>query len=238
MGKIKDLTGQKFGRLTVIKLDSNRSSNGQIKWICQCECGNQKSIIGNNLTHGLTLSCGCLHKEKTSKNLIGQRFGKLIVIEKTNKRNSNRNIIWKCQCDCGNVCEVATNGLIQGYTNSCGCIKRSLGEYKIEQILLKHNIIFEKEKSFETCKSDKNWCLRFDFFINSKYLIEFDGKQHSKILNQGWFNEEYFNTLQNHDLIKNEWCKKNNIPLIRIPYYKIKTLCLEDLLLETSQFII
>lgn len=124
MAKIKDLTGQKFGRLTVIKLDPNRGPSGQVKWICQCECGNQKSIIGSNLTKGLTLSCGCLHKEKSSKNLIGQKFGRLLVIEKTDKRTPNRNIIWKCQCDCGEITEVPTSPLIQGRTCSCGCLDK------------------------------------------------------------------------------------------------------------------
>jgi hypothetical protein len=43
---------------------------------------------------------------------------------------------------------------------------------------------------------------------------------------------------QKHDAIKTQWCKDNNIPLIRIPYTEYNKLCLEDLLLETSKFII
>ena len=63
-----------------------------------------------------------------SNNLIGQRFGLLTVIEKTTKRTSNRSIIWKCQCDCGNSVEVATPELKRQDgkgTRSCGCLKQS-----------------------------------------------------------------------------------------------------------------
>ena len=73
----------------------------------------------------------------------------------------------------------------------------------------------------------------FDFYIDDKYLIEYDGKQHFK--NEGFFDYE---STHRHDLIKNQWCKDNNIPLIRIPYTHYDNLCLEDLLLETSNFIV
>lgn len=69
MGKFQDLTGQKFGRLTVIKRVENSRSK-QIRWLCQCDCGNRKVILGNSLKTGKTLSCGCLHNslliERTS----------------------------------------------------------------------------------------------------------------------------------------------------------------------------
>lgn len=61
MGKFVDLTGQKFGRLVVIKKASN-NKQGIVCWLCQCECGNIKIVRGDSLKQGLTLSCGCLHK--------------------------------------------------------------------------------------------------------------------------------------------------------------------------------
>lgn len=64
--KLIDLTGQKFGRLTVIKymgLDKNHKST----WLCRCECGNEKIIRKSDLTSGNTKSCGCYIKEITSK---------------------------------------------------------------------------------------------------------------------------------------------------------------------------
>lgn len=238
MPKIIDLTGQRFGKLVVLEKDSLSGPSNQIKWICQCDCGNKKSIIGSNLRNGLTQSCGCLQKEKTSNNLIGQRFGKLIVLEKTEKRTKNRCIIWKCKCDCGNICEVSTKNLTQCYTSSCGCVRASNGELKISQILLENHIPFETEKTFQNCRSYKNHLLRFDFYVENKYIIEFDGIHHIQSLNFGNYNEEHFKEIQINDKIKNKWCKENNIPLIRIPYKKLKTLCLNDLLLETSKFIV
>lgn len=92
------------------------------------------------------------------------------------------------------------------------------------------NINYEVEKKFCTCKDQKE--LPFDFFINNQYLIEYDGEQHFK--EDNFFNYDY---THNHDLIKSNWCKENNIPLIRIPYTHYNSLNLNDLLLETSEFI-
>lgn len=64
---IKDLTGMKFGRLTVIGRAANfeRSDGGiRIKWLCKCECGNECEALGENLVRGATQSCGCLRTER------------------------------------------------------------------------------------------------------------------------------------------------------------------------------
>lgn len=64
MSKLIDLTGQRFGRLTVIR----RAENDKWKkpqWLCQCDCGNIKIFPGNSLKSGLTRSCGCLKHEIT-----------------------------------------------------------------------------------------------------------------------------------------------------------------------------
>lgn len=79
---------------------------------------------------------------------------------------------------------------------------------------------------------------KFDFYVNEKYIIEYDGETHYQYNLHGWHNEEQLKAQQERDIIKNQWCKDNNIPLIRIPYTHLKDLKLEDLLLETSQFII
>ena len=72
MGKFKDLTGMKFGRLTVIKRTEDYvspSGEKKVQWLCECSCENKTRIIvmGSNLTKGNTESCGCLAKEKTIK---------------------------------------------------------------------------------------------------------------------------------------------------------------------------
>ena len=62
-----DLTGQRFGRLTVESRAANYEKNGDTKWNCVCECGAKKVAHGQNLRKGRTLSCGCLHKELASQ---------------------------------------------------------------------------------------------------------------------------------------------------------------------------
>lgn len=77
------------------------------------------------------MSCGCLNQEKRlarsiaqTNNYIGKRFYRLTVIDKTDKRGTDGSIIWKCHCDCGNICEVSTNYLRNGEKKSCGCKTR------------------------------------------------------------------------------------------------------------------
>lgn len=63
MGNFIDLTGQKFGRLTVISKAEN-SADGHIRWLCNCECGNSITTRGTSLRSGVTKSCGCLVSDK------------------------------------------------------------------------------------------------------------------------------------------------------------------------------
>lgn len=60
--------------------------------------------------------------------LVGQRFGRLTVLEKTNERLGERkhHVVWKCQCDCGNIAYVTTSNLNHGNTKSCGCLRREV----------------------------------------------------------------------------------------------------------------
>ena len=51
--------GKQYGKLTVLKMDTERDKYGRIKWICKCDCGNIKSISGADLRSGNTSSCGC-----------------------------------------------------------------------------------------------------------------------------------------------------------------------------------
>ena len=58
MSNVIDLTGQVFGRLTVLKREGS-DKHGKAMWLCQCSCCNQKVINGASLRRGLTVSCGC-----------------------------------------------------------------------------------------------------------------------------------------------------------------------------------
>lgn len=237
MGKLIDLTGQRFGRLEVLGRDYTKESGHgrRAYWLCRCDCGKEKSIVGYSLRKGLSQSCGCYNKEILSKrnpsntyNLTNKRFGKLVALKPTEKR-SGSNVVWECRCDCGSIHYVSSVHLLKGDVQSCGCML-SKGEEKIAEILTKANIPFEKQKTFENCRfPETNWKVRFDFYVNNKYLIEYDGIQHEKLT--GWDrNEDDFQKRQKRDLFKDNWCKENNIPLIRISYRQYDTLQLSDLI--------
>lgn len=117
--------------------------------------------------------------------------------------------------------------------------KISLGEQKIIELLQNNNIDFIREATFGTCLfPDTFYPARFDFYINHSYLIEYDGEQHFSYSNRGWNTEEQYKKTLEHDEYKNQWCKNNNIPLIRIPYTHLKDLNINDLLLSSTSFLI
>ena len=137
------MTGQIFGKLTVInKIESPKGNKDRhCYWLCQCECGNQVAVVGTSLRNGITKSCGCLRKNKII-DLTGQRFGKLIAIRKYEKENktSDRSCLWFCKCDCGNETIVKGSSLRNGYTKSCGCLKKELyNSHKSKNIEIKYN---------------------------------------------------------------------------------------------------
>ena len=135
MSRLIDLTGQTFGKLTVLdRADDYVSPSGRkfARWQCKCACGKEITAIGINLKNGKTKSCGCLRPKSdanhSSADLTGQRFSKLTVIsraeDKVDKKSGHRFSCWKCVCDCGNETIVRTASLKKGRTKSCGCLRR------------------------------------------------------------------------------------------------------------------
>ena len=241
IGKRKDITGQQFGRLIAIE-PTEQKSQQNIIWKCQCQCGNITYVPLASLMSGNTKSCGCLHKELLHEimvpKLIGQKFHHLTVLQEAGI-DKNGKQLWECECDCINKTHIitTTTQLTTGNTQSCGC-QKSIGEETIKTLLLNNKIKFIQQKTFSTCRfNTTNALAKFDFYVNDSYLIEYDGIQHFKYNNRGWSTEEHLIYVQEHDTYKTQWCKDNNIPLIRIPYWHLPDLCIEDLSLETSQFI-
>jgi len=240
MGAPLNLIGQKFGRLTVIKKCDYLINKGSV-WLCECECGNTKEVTAKSLRSGHCKSCGCLKQETDKmpkgnvKDEIGNKYGHLTVIARAGS-DKNGQAIWECECDCPAHTHIKVLGgnLRKGHTQSCGCERRSHGELAVEKILIDNNIPYIQEYSAFKFANGNN--AKFDFYINNKYFIEYDGETHYKCNLHGWHNEEQLKAQQERDMIKNQWCKDNNIPLIRIPYTHLNELCLEDLLLETSTF--
>lgn len=118
-----NLLGQRFGKLVVIAPAENYK--GRTAWLCQCDCGNQKIVTTKLLKDGITRSCGCLKQ----KNIIGQRFGKLVVVKATTERKHG-SVVWECQCDCGNIAYATTEGLRTGDNVSCGCYNKAREQFK------------------------------------------------------------------------------------------------------------
>lgn len=126
MGRLIDLTGQRFGRLTVVRRVANRPGSRSAWWLCKCDCGKAPEVSGDHLRRGGTRSCGCLQRETQSTNgkahlidLSGQRFGRWTVIRRASRSGSAA--WWLCKCDCGLVGEVRGDSLRHGNTRSCGC---------------------------------------------------------------------------------------------------------------------
>lgn len=244
-----DETGNRYGRLTVISrnFDPELQKDGRAMWLCHCDCGNDVVVAGRLLRNGHTKSCGCLAIDMARelgtrtgpinggaqfKDLTGQQFGSLTVITREGSDAAGQ-ALWRCKCECGAETVVKGGALRSGNTTSCGCI-RSKGERAICNLLASENIPFERE--YIVPIDGHNY--RFDFRVRENYCIEFDGSQHFEATRSGWNTEENFQDTQRRDAIKNAWCREHNIPLIRIPYTHLKDLCIDDLKLETSTFIV
>lgn len=123
----KDLTGHKFGKLTVIDMIYDYNDNkSQTYCKCICECGNIIKRSANSLkrrSQSSLQSCGCAKNELAnmkSKNVVGKKFGRLFVIEEY-PNAGNRKL--KCICDCGNEVIKTKRDVISGHTQSCGCLQ-------------------------------------------------------------------------------------------------------------------
>lgn len=235
MSRLIDLTNQKFGRLTVVSRAENIGK--QVRWNCVCDCGKEFVAYGTNLRRGLTKSCGCYRKDKLKEerlvDIVGEKYGKLTVVGLHHRDEYNRQYYWTCLCECGTEVVVYGGHLKNGHTQSCGCLV-SKGEEKISKLLLDNNIPFQKQYTFADCRGTSDGLLRFDFAVfdanGLSHLIEYDGWQHKYQTDSKWDRNGAFDTRQKHDLIKDEYCKKNNIPLIRITSSQYANLEIKDLI--------
>lgn len=161
MSNFKDLTGQKFGRLTVIERAEDRISKSgkhRIMWCCKCSCGNEIITSSGNLREGRTQSCGCLAREitsqKCSKDITGQKFGKLTAIKRVSKIGEP--VKWECKCDCGNTCIVNKNNLGRS-TKSCGCLAHK-GTHELSKTRLYNIWLDMKQRCYNpNAKAYKNY---------------------------------------------------------------------------------
>lgn len=116
----KDVTGQRFGKLTALYPIGETCGNGSLVWHCRCDCGGEVDAPLHQLATGYRKSCGCLSHPQL-KDYVGKRFGKLVVLEYAGKRAGMHR--WRCVCDCGKETIVGQTLLQSGKTQSCGCRK-------------------------------------------------------------------------------------------------------------------
>lgn len=122
-----NLVGKRFGRWMVVS-QYNIGPRKGVHWNCVCDCGNRSVKSSGSLLSGRTRSCGCYNREASrqrnidsTENLVGRRFGRLVVVSQSGRSPDGQRIQWLCKCDCGNTTTVARTPLRLGQTKSCGC---------------------------------------------------------------------------------------------------------------------
>ena len=228
---IKLKKGMQFGEWTLLERDCNPTSKQHSTfWFCECGiCKKIYSVSRDGLISGKSSCCNHCKGEKISNKLVdlglvsyksGDKYGKLTIIERGQQKSHHTYV--KCKCDCGNIIEVRLEhlkgqGRSGSRTISCGCVKMSSGELKIKTLLENNGIEFAQQYRIK----EFNISSPFDFAIFKEKqllgLIEFDGEQHFRAV-EYWGGEEQLKLQIERDKRKDDWCKENNIRLIRIPY--------------------
>jgi hypothetical protein len=108
--------GQKFGMLTILEITRQLNAKGNNKAIaiCKCDCGNIHKAILMNVIVSKSTNCGCKHRV----DILGKRFGKLLVIEQF---KNERGYLAKCLCDCGTIVCYRSSWVNTGRVLSCKC---------------------------------------------------------------------------------------------------------------------
>ncbi len=140
--------GQRYGVLTVLSEDQNRSKSGQIQWRCICDCGRLRIVVGAYLKKISASPCQCKPRRALAlrPSLCGQRFGYLSVLSENPERTKRGNVQWDCVCDCGNRVVAHTSHLRGGSIKSCGCYKTALN-------MTKHSILTPADLPIELVKT-------------------------------------------------------------------------------------
>jgi len=125
--RMRDLTGQRFGRLLVRGLYIKNDKYGCPLWLCICNCGKEKLACTSHLNSSTIRSCGCMVKEITPRchrpliDVTGQTFGRLTVVRRAHAKAGEA--AWLCRCTCGRMKVAESYNLRSGDTNSCGCLR-------------------------------------------------------------------------------------------------------------------
>lgn len=207
-------------------------------------CGNIYDAKPSSITKG----SGCLQCFRNSKRKSTEQFKQEVYnltgneYEVIGEYKNNRTNIEIKHNDCDNVFNISPSNFLRG--NRCPSCSKSKGEKMISDWLEINGKSYSPQYKFDDCKNILP--LPFDFAIfNSEneliLLIEYDGEQHFRPVNFGGISDEEalknFKITQQRDKIKNTYCKNNDIPLLRIPYWDFNNIeeILESNLINTYQ---
>lgn len=184
----------------------------KIKHLC-LKCEHEWDAEPNAILHGNHCPY-CSTRRKSHEQYIAELAIKNPNIKVVGEYiNANANIAHRCTV-CGYEWSIKPSHALHGLR--CPSCRGTSGEQSIEQWLVANNVGYECQKRFADCKNKR--MLPFDFYLpNYNCCIEYDGAQHFKEVNH-WGGQEYLLQRQYNDKIKNDYCKKNNIYLIRIRY--------------------
>lgn len=117
---VVDLTGKRFGKLTVIRRYGYTKGKNRkyITWLCRCDCGNEVVRTSSHLKAGYESCCDSCNNS-VPNDLTGKKFGRWNVLKRAS--NHKRQSTYLCKCDCGTEKIVLASSLIQGLSVSCGC---------------------------------------------------------------------------------------------------------------------
>jgi hypothetical protein len=152
MGKVlnkEHIIGRKYNMLTIVDLIFYYDNKRKKKWnaVCQCECGNSKTIRFDVIKNNKVKSCGCIKKEldknrhlqlinkntsmiklnnfTNAKFHVGEKYNKLTIIN-TKLHENKKMYIYECKCDCGNITNQIYADLKNGKVKSCGCLQKEI----------------------------------------------------------------------------------------------------------------
>ncbi len=150
MSRFVDLTGHTYGRLSVLRKDSQDKHN-RWKWLCMCTCGEEVVVLSNKLRTGNTKSCGCMRyiRDDLIEDISGNVYGKLTALRRDERRSNTGKIKWICRCECGHVLSVFKSHLITGHTSSCRRIGIHVSAPRRKQSLWAETI---RERFGNTCQ--------------------------------------------------------------------------------------
>lgn len=203
----EDLTGRVFGELTALYRAPNQ--NGRTYWFCRCSCGNEVILSARQLKSGQAKDCGCKSpKLKNGLNIHSRRFGRLVALYPTERRDKRGSIYWHCRCDCGNEVEVTENGLVHGSYRSCGCLKREIQQNIPSHLHMVDGTCVEW-LAHRKHRSDNTSGFRGVYRLkNGKYRVTIGFKQRRYYIGSYWdFNEAVSARLEAEKLIHDGFLK-------------------------------